>query len=469
MSGLSQRFFTVVGDAMVWPLVDLAGDFVQKISIPVGSKNNETDERIFIENTGFSTTILNGITISILLFILYLIYLTVRKLNQWLFVPLDRVRRLGDIGYINHEAGDLSRKEVANLMRQRRKMGQDIPPVYPNGWFRVIDSVQLRRKEVKQVHAMGLNFAVFRGQSGKVTVMDAYCAHMGGNLAAGGRVLGDCLECPFHGWVYNDEGKVVRIPYTSKVPSIAKTKVWPSREVNGVVFVWYHCDNIEPQWEIPTIPEIKQGSFYYRGRVEHHVNTHIQDIPENGSDLAHLSHLHVPSVFCGVNLAEQFDSWFNFADHIFKVDCKGSDDDLPHISKFDMTHHLEFFKKWKFFHIDLQVEQIGPGIVHLHMNLPFARSVLVQSLTPVGPLHQVIIHSFYTDWKCPTWLSKIFLTFEAIQVDRDVMVWNNKTFSAKPLLVKEEAPITKYRRWFSQFYSENSPKFNFKSNDDVSW
>lgn len=57
---------------------------------------------------------------------------------------------------------------------------------------------------------------MFRGKSGKVSVVDAYCAHMGGNLAAGGRVLGDCIECPFHGWVYNQEGKCVRIPYADK-------------------------------------------------------------------------------------------------------------------------------------------------------------------------------------------------------------------------------------------------------------
>jgi len=45
----------------------------------------------------------------------------------------------------------------------------------------------------------------------------------------------------------------------------------------------------------------------------------FQDIPENGSDLAHLSHLHVPSVFSGADLSTQFDSKLNVADHIFKV------------------------------------------------------------------------------------------------------------------------------------------------------
>ena len=54
------------------------------------------------------------------------------------------------------------------------------------------------------------------------------------------------------------------------------------------------------------------------------------------------------------------------------------------------------------------------------------------------------------------------------QVDRDVMIWNNKTFKAKPMLVKEDSLIAKYRRWFAQFYSENSPKLSMKV-EDCSW
>lgn len=56
--------------------------------------------------------------------------------------------------------------------------------------------------------------AVFRGQTGKAYVVDAYCPHLGANLAVGGQVLGDCIECPFHGWKFQgSDGKCVQIPY----------------------------------------------------------------------------------------------------------------------------------------------------------------------------------------------------------------------------------------------------------------
>lgn len=58
---------------------------------------------------------------------------------------------------------------------------------------------------------------VFRGQEGKASVLDAYCPHLGANLAVGGRVVGNCIECPFHGWQFRgDDGKCVKIPYAEK-------------------------------------------------------------------------------------------------------------------------------------------------------------------------------------------------------------------------------------------------------------
>ena len=60
--------------------------------------------------------------------------------------------------------------------------------------------------------------------------------------------------------------------------------------------------------------------------------------------------------------------------------------------------------------------QIGPGIVHLHFDCALGKGVLVQSLTPVEPLHQVLTHNLYATWKFPTCIGRIFLMMEAIQV-----------------------------------------------------
>jgi len=43
-----------------------------------------------------------------------------------------------------------------------------------------------------------------------------------------------------------------------------------------MIYVWYHCDGASPEWEIPEIAEITNGTYRYGGRAEHHANTHVQ-------------------------------------------------------------------------------------------------------------------------------------------------------------------------------------------------
>lgn len=80
-------------------------------------------------------------------------FLAVGWLYRLLFCPLELLRALEDVGYIAENGR--SRAQVANEVRRRRKTGE-LPPVYPNGWYRVLDSHMLNRGEVKNVSALGM-------------------------------------------------------------------------------------------------------------------------------------------------------------------------------------------------------------------------------------------------------------------------------------------------------------------------
>ena len=49
------------------------------------------------------------------------------------------------------------------------------------------------------------------------------------------------------------------------------------------------------------------------------------------------------------------------------------------------------------------------------------------------------------------------------------MIWNNKTWQSKPLLVKEDNLVSKHRRWYGQFYSKNSPVITAKKDERFDW
>ena len=71
-----------------------------------------------------------------------------------LFVPINRVTRLEDNGYPSTSYGNRPKKEIANEVRRRREVGE-LPPVYPNGWFGLIESFNLKSGEAKHISALG--------------------------------------------------------------------------------------------------------------------------------------------------------------------------------------------------------------------------------------------------------------------------------------------------------------------------
>ena len=121
-------------------------------------------------------------------------------------------------------------------MARRDQEHTELP--YPNGWFGVAFSRDLIPGEVKSVHYFGEDLVVFRNRSGEPRVVDAYCPHLGAHLGEGGRVIGDSIRCPFHGWQYDGStGECVRIPYCERIPSAARVRAWQVQEKNGMIFV----------------------------------------------------------------------------------------------------------------------------------------------------------------------------------------------------------------------------------------
>ncbi len=67
----------------------------------------------------------------------------------------------------------------------------------------------------------------WRAESGQLTVMDAYCEHLGAHLGYGGHVEGEVIQCPFHGWQWNHEGRNVCIPYQDRPNRGRRIRTFP--------------------------------------------------------------------------------------------------------------------------------------------------------------------------------------------------------------------------------------------------
>eukprot|EP01114_Cavostelium_apophysatum_P017828 TRINITY_DN5380_c0_g1_i1.p1 TRINITY_DN5380_c0_g1~~TRINITY_DN5380_c0_g1_i1.p1 ORF type:complete len:475 (-),score=69.94 TRINITY_DN5380_c0_g1_i1:44-1468(-) len=332
---------------------------------------------------------------------------------------------------------------------QFRKAGQ-LPPSYPTGWYHVCFSHELKSGEVKYIQNFGEHLALFRTESGKAAVLDAYCPHLGANLAVGGKVVGENLQCPFHGWEFGGDGQCENIPYCDQIPSNAKVASWPTCEINGAVYLYFDELGRTPAWEIPRVPLLDEGRFVYHSGTENHIEAHIQEIPENGSDTAHLDFLHVPFKF-GVVSSNLFAHKWSCSTW---TPCEAPNE---HLAKFTVDESLLFMGKvFPLSRVHVKVTQTGPSFVVLEVGHPLGNFIIVQTVTPISPLFQKVTNSI---WGKNNWFTRLlgilFLYLFAQMFERDMMIWRNKTYRAKPLLVKNDGQISAFRRWYKQFYPPN--------------
>ena len=165
-------------------------------------------------------------------------------------------------------------------------------PEFPMGWFSVSRSSELQVGEVKQVQAFDRELVLYRTRSGAPVLQDAYCPHLGANLAVGGRVVGESIRCPFHGWRFGSEGKCQEIPYCDEIPERARLRTWHTQEKNGEVYVWFHPENTSPQWELPDLLELGDANWTEPRYADFLVPAHVQDIAENSCDPVHFQYVH---------------------------------------------------------------------------------------------------------------------------------------------------------------------------------
>ncbi|HMN26866.1 MAG TPA: aromatic ring-hydroxylating dioxygenase subunit alpha [Caldilineaceae bacterium] len=130
-------------------------------------------------------------------------------------------------------------------------------PILINDWHAVARSQELTDGAVLAVRLLAQDLVLWRHQ-GQALAWQDLCLHRGTRLSLG-KVAGDCLVCPYHGWHYDHTGRCVHIPAhpDQTPPAKARSKVFPVRERYGLVWV---CLG-EPAHEVPPFPEDEDRSF----------------------------------------------------------------------------------------------------------------------------------------------------------------------------------------------------------------
>jgi phenylpropionate dioxygenase-like ring-hydroxylating dioxygenase large terminal subunit len=125
------------------------------------------------------------------------------------------------------------------------------PRQYPCGWYRICDSEEISNQgQVNRAFALGREMVIFRSddEHRQIYVLNAFCIHMGANLAIGGRVIPgtNCIQCPFHLWEFSGtDGRCTKIPYLDgKIPEKVKTMIACDKKMNCSFLYRLKCKHI---------------------------------------------------------------------------------------------------------------------------------------------------------------------------------------------------------------------------------
>ncbi|MCH2170393.1 Rieske (2Fe-2S) protein [Myxococcota bacterium] len=309
----------------------------------------------------------------------------------------------------------------------------------PNGWFLLTYSEDLAPGAVERFHYVGRELVAYRGASGEAHVFDAHCPHLGAHLGVGGKVVGDTLQCPFHGWRFDPNGRCVDVPYSDRIPNQAKLRNYPSVERNGMLFFWYHAEDHPPFFEIPDAPEWHNPDFT-RPWIRHEwtVQTHCQEMQENSVDGEHFANIHRMDV--RAQLHHEFHGYelhWSLGARKEISTLEGTEDELR-----------------------LESESWGLGY-NLVRQQGQMQTLVATGLTPIDEettqmrLGVIAKRDGRSDDEMSEWMER-YMAEHAVVATEDFHIWENKLYRQQPLLMQSENGIAEYRNWAKRFYSPTS-------------
>jgi len=322
-------------------------------------------------------------------------------------------------------------------------------PPYPKSWYVVALSTDIKPGTITELQFCGQQTVLYRTQSGRAVLAEAFCPHMGAHLAHGGKIDGESIQCPFHGFCFDPDGKCVKTGYGTKPPPQAKLKTWPINEVNGVIMAWHDEAGTAPDWNVPTLDWEGWTETKF---ADWRLPSHPQEIAENSADIGHFRHVHGyddvkvfeeartegPVLFgkYGMSRIASFvgvggsrvHAEFNFYEYGLGMAYVEA-----FVPKYGL-HSRHFVYPMPIDGKDVQLriavsvkEAFDPGKIN-----PLLRIV------PKKVLLYFILGGYYREYKR--------------DVSDDFKVWSNKVYIHPPALAQGDGPVVLYRKWAAQFY-----------------
>lgn len=324
---------------------------------------------------------------------------------------------------------------------------RSLPP-FPQGWFAVGFSDELRPGAVLTRAFMGGELVLFRTEAGLAAASDPWCPHLGTHLGQG-RVEDGTLRCPLHGFRFGTDGACVATGQGTRPPPRARLAMKSLREVNGILLVWHDPLGVAPTWDPPVLAA---ENFTPLATAAFSLSAHPQDTTESGVDLHRLAILH---------------------EHQNVSSTAPVEFDGPHLrARYALRRDTGLFGRWsRAVRTEFAVESWGLGYSRVDVSAAthglFVRNFVLATPTAEGKMDLRVGVSVRRDFVAsrvhpmlgvmPRGRVERVVRQRALEgfvqdLQRDFAIWSRKTHLDRPALADGESALARYRHWARQFY-----------------
>lgn len=293
-------------------------------------------------------------------------------------------------------------------------------------WYAIAEPRALRDGPLA-IRRFGERYVLWRRRDGAVAGLPDRCPHRSVALSPG-RVVDDCIECPFHGFRFDAAGQCRVIPAQPHDCPSTRYRVRDVpivREQHGWIWMWRGRQDA-PTGDIPFFEQL-EGLPRSRGFALEW-NAHYSRVIENQLDFTHLPFVHGDTIGRGV--APQME-----------VAC---------------TTTADRIRAWQSSHPEAYAEVLLPNLWILRLA---DRLVMHMAFAPVDEHRTELLvraHQGFATWPGLSWLLGVAIDWNnrrVLRQDRSVVESHDPPRfvpGTKEKLVRSDAPITAYRRFVSR-------------------
>ncbi len=320
-----------------------------------------------------------------------------------------------------------------------------------NQWYAVLSSKQVRKNRMIGVTRLSEKLVFWRDGAGEVHCIYDKCCHRGASLCTG-ELVENHVQCPFHGFLYDGNGKVTRIPANGTNATVAenyRVNAYRARDAYGLIWVWYgDYDAVLP--EIPFFEELANGFSY--GEFSENWNVHYTRAIENQLDVVHLPFVHKTTIGRGNRILVNGPvvKW-NENRMTFYVK-----NDVDQGQRPEKPNEIEQYEK--LFHLQLQMPNLWQNVISDRLRI-------VAAFAPVDEENTHIYLRFYQNFLHVPIFVQLFgalgniMNRIILHQDRRVVLTQlpkRTEFKMKESLIQGDLPILEFRKRREQLKEKGS-------------